>query len=272
MADKKISALTGASTPLAGTEVLPIVQSGATVKVSVANLTAGRNLTSGKIDVTYADATYAAGLTVTNTTNNIASQAKVYAVNNAGDYFSLGRNSAALGSQSVLFSTGAFPIDFYTNTNYVASFTSAGNLSLATGNLVIATSGKGIDFSATSHPAGMTSELLADYEEGTFTPTDGSGAGLTFSNVTAKYTKVGNQVTVQVKLKYPVTASAVGAAIGGLPFTPSTDCSGVYYSGVSAGSTYYAGGVMYLANSAGGAVTNATVSNQFVIYNMTYTV
>jgi hypothetical protein len=42
MADKKISALTGASTPLAGTEVLPIVQSGATVNVAVSNLTAGR--------------------------------------------------------------------------------------------------------------------------------------------------------------------------------------------------------------------------------------
>lgn len=42
MSDQKISALTGASTPLAGTEVLPIVQSGSTVKVSVANLTAGR--------------------------------------------------------------------------------------------------------------------------------------------------------------------------------------------------------------------------------------
>lgn len=44
MADKKISALTGASTPLAGTEVLPIVQSGATVKVAVTNLTAGRDI------------------------------------------------------------------------------------------------------------------------------------------------------------------------------------------------------------------------------------
>lgn len=42
MADKKISALTGATTPLAGTEVLPIVQSGATVKVAVSDLTAGR--------------------------------------------------------------------------------------------------------------------------------------------------------------------------------------------------------------------------------------
>lgn len=44
MADKKISALTAASTPLAGTEVLPLVQSSATVKVSVANLTAGRDV------------------------------------------------------------------------------------------------------------------------------------------------------------------------------------------------------------------------------------
>ena len=42
MADKKISALTAASTPLAGTEVLPIVQGGVTVKVAVSNLTAGR--------------------------------------------------------------------------------------------------------------------------------------------------------------------------------------------------------------------------------------
>lgn len=42
MADKKISALSASATPLAGTEVLPIVQSGATVKVAVSDLTAGR--------------------------------------------------------------------------------------------------------------------------------------------------------------------------------------------------------------------------------------
>jgi hypothetical protein len=52
MADKKISALTGASTPLAGTEVLPIVQSGATVKVAVSNLTAGRAVATGALTVT----------------------------------------------------------------------------------------------------------------------------------------------------------------------------------------------------------------------------
>jgi len=44
MADKKISALTGATTPLAGTEVLPIVQGSTTVKVSVDNLTTGKTV------------------------------------------------------------------------------------------------------------------------------------------------------------------------------------------------------------------------------------
>jgi hypothetical protein len=42
MADVKISGLPASTTPLAGTEVLPIVQGGVTKQVSVANLTAGR--------------------------------------------------------------------------------------------------------------------------------------------------------------------------------------------------------------------------------------
>jgi hypothetical protein len=51
MADKKISALTGATTPLAGTEVLPIVQGGATVKVSVADLTTGRAVSASSVTI-----------------------------------------------------------------------------------------------------------------------------------------------------------------------------------------------------------------------------
>ena len=54
MADKKISALTGATTPLAGTEVLPIVQSGATVKVAVSDLTAGRAVSAASLALTTA--------------------------------------------------------------------------------------------------------------------------------------------------------------------------------------------------------------------------
>jgi hypothetical protein len=49
MADTKISALTASTTPLAGTEVLPIVQSGVTKQVSVANLTAGRAISATEL-------------------------------------------------------------------------------------------------------------------------------------------------------------------------------------------------------------------------------
>jgi len=55
MADKKISALTSATTPLAGTEVLPIVQSSTTVKVAVNDLTVQNvraNATTGILQVT----------------------------------------------------------------------------------------------------------------------------------------------------------------------------------------------------------------------------
>ena len=52
MADAKISALPASTTPLAGTEVLPIVQSGATKQVSVANLTVGRALSASSVTAT----------------------------------------------------------------------------------------------------------------------------------------------------------------------------------------------------------------------------
>jgi len=52
MADVKISALPASTTPLAGTEVLPIVQSGVTKQVSVANLTAGRAVSATTVTAT----------------------------------------------------------------------------------------------------------------------------------------------------------------------------------------------------------------------------
>jgi hypothetical protein len=52
MADIKISDLTAATTPLGGTEVLPIVQSGVTVKVAVSNLTAGRSVSATAVAIT----------------------------------------------------------------------------------------------------------------------------------------------------------------------------------------------------------------------------
>jgi hypothetical protein len=56
MADTKISVLPASTTPLAGTEVLPIVQSSFTKQVSVANLTAGRSFDALGMTLTSTDA------------------------------------------------------------------------------------------------------------------------------------------------------------------------------------------------------------------------
>ena len=64
---------------------------------------------------------------------------------------------------------------------------------------------------------------LDDYESGTWPPTDGSGAGLTFSNVNAWYIKVGDLVTIGGRVKYPTTTDTSQNKIASFPFSPGTD-------------------------------------------------
>jgi hypothetical protein len=102
-----------------------------------------------------------------------------------------------------------------------------GNIRIDNGNLVIGTSGKGIDFSATSGAG--TSELLADYEEGTFTPTFSCDTGTVTVDTatrTATYTKVGRQVTVNVLMSVTSVSSPTGSLyVDGLPFASASNSS-----------------------------------------------
>jgi hypothetical protein len=97
----------------------------------------------------------------------------------------------------------------------------AQNVTVTAGNLVIGTAGKGIDFSADPSAAGMTSELLADYEEGTFTPTVTASTG-TLTSVTVgvcNYTKIGRQVTVNMQITITNAGTGSGTLVATLPFT-----------------------------------------------------
>lgn len=111
-------------------------------------------------------------------------------------------------------------------TQYAVLAGENGNLTLDAGNLVIGTSGKGIDFSATSQPSGMTSELLADYEEGTWTPAalDSEGHNFTAGTAIGRYVKVGNQVTASCTFTWSSIGSANASPmiLSGLPFASST--------------------------------------------------
>ena len=88
---------------------------------------------------------------------------------------------------------------------------------------------------------------LDDYEEGNWTPSDGSGAGLTFSNVVGTYTKIGRQVFLVCELQYPSTSDTNAARINGLPFAVDDNFR---YGGVISYTTSTALGTAEVTNPA----------------------
>jgi hypothetical protein len=112
---------------------------------------------------------------------------------------------------------------FYVDGSSAMTIDSSGNVNITTGNLIL-DSGAGIDFSDTPDGSGtMTSELLDDYEEGTWTigvSFSGAAVGVTTTSNTGKYTKIGRQVTLTGYLVLTSKGSSTGnATITGLPFT-----------------------------------------------------
>jgi hypothetical protein len=103
----------------------------------------------------------------------------------------------------------------------------SGNAKIVSGNLVIGTSGKGIDFSATAGTG--TSELFDDYEEGAWTPviTDGTNDAPMSVGAEGRYTKVGRIVHVYGRIRTAGLGSVSGnLLIGGLPFLVDNSTSG----------------------------------------------
>jgi hypothetical protein len=207
MADKKISALTASTTPLAGTEELPIVQSGATVKVSVANLTAARAVTA-------LSATTTGGLKNISTGSDTESPTQGLFFTDAANKNVIVQLSASGGLSSFVYEAGG------AGWRRVAGLLTNGNSVVDVGNLVIGTAGKGIDFSANTGTAGMTSELLNWYEVGTWTGTlTAATSPTTPITKTGRYTRIGNQITVAIEFDNVDTTGASGAMeVTGLPF------------------------------------------------------
>ncbi len=239
MADKKISALTASTTPLAGTEVLPIVQSGSTVKVSVANLTAGRATSSLKQSVS----------SFTPDGGSFVHEASAASVTSR--YWRTANDVSAWADWALQQSTdntgAAYTTRFY--------FDAAGNPTVSTGNLVIGTAGKGIDFSATANLPGMTSELLTDYEEGVISigATCDSGT-ITLSANTLYYTKVGRVIHVSGQLVVGSVSSPTGNVYFGLPAA----------AGINSAVTLYLSGTNTIAGAIPQGIINAGQSIFYV--------
>ena len=101
--------------------------------------------------------------------------------------------------------------------------TSSGAVKVANGNLVFSTAGTGINFSATADGAGTkTSELLDDYEEGTWTPALESAGSPTVSTAVGIYTKIGNFVHCTFYMAFTGATLSSSSRISGLPFAYSS--------------------------------------------------
>ena len=98
-----------------------------------------------------------------------------------------------------------------------ARFTAAGNLQFP--------NGQGIDFSLTTDGTGTpSSDLLDDYEEGTFTATVAStSVNVSYTNQEGYYTKVGNMVhfSFQININVVTSNGSGDFTIGGLPYSAS---------------------------------------------------
>ncbi|CAB4188431.1 hypothetical protein UFOVP1176_18 [uncultured Caudovirales phage] len=107
------------------------------------------------------------------------------------------------------------------NTVLSAAPTLSGDVSLSTGNLVQGTAAKGVNFTANTPLAGMTSQLLNNYEEGSWTPLVVPSAGaITTQSGEGFYVKVGRSVTVYGCVRITTAGTATGAlSIRQFPFT-----------------------------------------------------
>jgi hypothetical protein len=310
MADAKISALTTATLPLAGTEVLPIVQSGTTKKVAADDLTVKNvrsNATTGILQVTgpavgatrvmtTPDANFTtartdagqtftgnqqlngdvgingAPISITNFTtlrvNNdtwggrlelTRATAKHFVFSWSTGGFSVFGNATA---EDISIQTGATP------TEKVRIVTATGDVKVTTGNLVIGTAGQGIDFSATTEGSGtMTSELLADYEEGTWTPTQGTFTVVGTFSSTGSYTRIGRTVSVFGTLSGSTSIlPAADVTFNGLPFVPTGIAFGLFMN--AAGNTT---GTL-VVNSGGVRIIEGVAVTSIIYFSFVYTV
>jgi hypothetical protein len=122
-----------------------------------------------------------------------------------------------------------------------------------------------------------------EYEEGTWTPTDASSDGLSFSNAYGKYTRIGNVVCAKLVVVYPTTSGTGTPRIDGLPFNAANDNindTGTYALPTnSALGTAHGFGIRTNANNDmvefiklenGGDADNAHLSGQTVQLQITY--
>ena len=148
----------------------------------------------------------------------------------------------------------------------------SGNFTVNSGNLIIGTAGKGIDYSAQTASAiagvSVTSEICDHYEEGTFTPFLSAASSAPSVSYGAerggRYTRIGNMVFYSIGLNIASYSGGSGDAyIGGFPYlgagTPGWD-------GVHVFRDTAAIGLNSRTNTVGGWISDTALAGYPVLY------
>jgi len=307
MADVKISGLPASTVPLAGTEVLPIVQSGTTKQVSIANVTAGRSVAALSVitPTIQAEAGSAGG-----TIKNGSGVAQMQWGSGGGSNLSLEVATNINPANAVVnispTGTGTVAISPATastmnnvaiggTTPLAGSFTTVkASTTMGVGAATPSTSGAGITFPATQS-ASTNANTLDDYEEGTWTPVyeglGGSIGSTAYSVQAGRYTKIGRTVFATAEIVLTNKGSwTSGVVIRGLPFT-NLGSAEICNGSVILGFVDFAAGQLYAnprgtgnndtsfyiditSDNADRAIlgTAAVANNSIFYFNMTYTV
>jgi hypothetical protein len=130
--------------------------------------------------------------------------------------------------------------------------------------------GAGITFNGDT----ATANELDDYEEGTWTPTQGGGLTLVGAySSQGFYTKTGNTVVVFGSLfgATSIASSAAGILCGGLPFTPAPPTAG-YVVGSMTNQGGNISNTCFSLNSTNAYGAVAVAANSGIHFTMTYRV
>jgi hypothetical protein len=213
------------------------IASGAAVAFSkMANLTVSRALVSdGSGDVSVSAVTSAEIAYLDGVTGAIQTQ-----IDAAGGDFSNGGDNGAL----VLGTNDSNSLTLETNNTARMVLAAGGDVTVSTGNVVIGTAGKGIDFAINTDAgaaAGITTtaELFSHYEEGTFTPSlqhadNSSISDQTYGGRGGFYTRIGDMIQFELNLDLNALGSLTTGAtafIRGMPFSFTGGLGGIFVCG-----------------------------------------
>jgi hypothetical protein len=260
MPNSKISTLTSATTPLAGTETLPVVQSTTTKQVSVANLTAGRAVAMG----TGSSVGLGSGSVLFNVTGGSTSAVAVNFQAAGVDKWLTGMGAASANGNYEIYNTAgvvAVSIDKTSSLTTLGAGVSVTGTAATTGNVTVGAAAAGTNRYVYINGVVNKAGALAFQESGSTKWLLGNGSA-SENGVFELYDAVnGYNYTFNHSGNFTFPGNIIqGAAAKGVNFTANTPASGM----TSQLLNWYEEGNCSLTLTAGaGSITSSSVTAKY---------